>query len=145
MRTRSLAFLPLAFPDKRVLAVDVAFGIVFTMNLLAAAPPTTELGAVFPVGGAAGVAGSVLMLGILGAIFVFLARRRRAAWTLKRTLPMPPLGRGDGRVTAVTSSDQAGAAGLAGNRGSGGSPGSSSPRSSGSRCSGSSSSSSSNG
>ena len=94
-----LAFLPLAFPDKRVLAVDVAFGILYTMNLLAAAPPTAEIGAMFPVGGTLGVAGSVLMLGVLGSIFLFLReaeprrgrpRGRRAEAGRDPTPPEPP-------------------------------------------------------
>jgi hypothetical protein len=74
-----LAFLPLAFPDKRVLAVDVAFGILYTMNLLAAAPPTAGIGAMFPVGGTLGLTGSILMLGVLAAIFLFLREEVRTA------------------------------------------------------------------
>jgi hypothetical protein len=99
-----LAFLPLAFPDKRVLAVDVAFGILYTMNLLAAAPPTTEIGAMFPVGGALGVAGSVLMLGVLGSIFLFLSEEARGS--------RREAGRGEaGRGEAGREPDAAGAAG----------------------------------
>ena len=117
-----LAFLPLAFPDRRVLAVDVAFGILYTMNLLAAAPPTAEIGAMFPVGGALGVAGSVLMLGVLGVDLPVPPRggprgpRARPAANPTPSNPpgrRPPRRRRGRRMTAVTSTDRTGLAGLA--------------------------------
>jgi dolichyl-phosphate-mannose-protein mannosyltransferase len=74
-----LAFLPLAFPDRRILALDVAFGLVFTLNLVAAAPPTAELGRMFPADGAASVIYSLLMLAILAGIFLFLREEARGA------------------------------------------------------------------
>jgi len=74
-----LAFLPLAFPDRRALALSIAFGVVFTLNLLAAAPPTPEIGAALPVGGPLGIAGSIAMLAILGLCGGMLALERRAA------------------------------------------------------------------
>ena len=39
-----------------------AFGIVFTLNLLAAVPPTPEIGALLPVGGVLGLTGSIVMV-----------------------------------------------------------------------------------
>jgi hypothetical protein len=68
----ALAFLVLAFPDRRAAWLALAFGVVFTLNLLAAIPPTTEIGSALPVAGPLGVAGSVAMLAILGATFVLL-------------------------------------------------------------------------
>ena len=68
-----LAFLPLAFPDRRVLGLAIAFGIVFTLNLLAAVPPTPEIGALLPVGGVLGVVGSVAMLAVVAATIWLLA------------------------------------------------------------------------
>ena len=70
----ALAFLPLAFPARRALALTAAFGVTFTLNLLAAIPPTPQIGAALPVGGLLGVAGSVAMLAILAATLVLLHR-----------------------------------------------------------------------
>jgi hypothetical protein len=68
----ALAFLVLALPDRRAVWLAVAFGIVFTLNLLAAVPPTPEIGEALPVSGPLGIAGSVGMLAILGATFAIL-------------------------------------------------------------------------
>jgi polyferredoxin len=68
----ALAFLVLAFPDRRAAWLALAFGIVLTLNLLAAVPPTTEIGAALPVSGALGIAGSIAMLAILVATLVIL-------------------------------------------------------------------------
>ena len=67
-----LAFLVLAFPDRRAAWLALAFGVVFTLNLLAAIPPTIEIGAALPVSGPLGVAGSIAMLAILGATLIIL-------------------------------------------------------------------------
>ena len=63
----ALAFLVLAFPDRRAGWLALAFGAVFTLNLLAAAPPTPAIGTVLTVSGPLGIAGSIAMLAILGA------------------------------------------------------------------------------
>jgi Gpi18-like mannosyltransferase len=60
----ALVFLLLLIDDRRVRALSVAFGVVFTLNLLAAIPPTPEIGDVLPVFGPLGVAGSVAMIAI---------------------------------------------------------------------------------
>jgi hypothetical protein len=86
-----LAFLPLAFPDRRALALAVVFGVVFTLNLLAAIPPTPAIGAALPVGGILGVAGSLAMLAILVVIFVLL--REEATRSRERVTLMPDLTR----------------------------------------------------
>jgi Gpi18-like mannosyltransferase len=67
-----LAFLPLAFPDRRVLWLSIAFGVVFTLNLLAAAPPTPEIGQAIPISGPLGILGAIAMLAILGVTLVLL-------------------------------------------------------------------------
>jgi Gpi18-like mannosyltransferase len=59
-----LAFLPLAFPDRRAAWLAAAFGIVFTLNLLAAVPPTPGIAAALPVSGPLGIVGSIAMTGI---------------------------------------------------------------------------------
>ena len=68
----ALAFLVLAFPDRRAAWLALAFGVAFTLNLLAAIPPTPEIGAALPVAGPLGVAGSIAMLAILGGTVVVL-------------------------------------------------------------------------
>ena len=68
----ALAFLVLAFPDRRAAWLALVFGIVFTLNLLAAIPPTAGIGSLLPVAGPLGVLGSMAMLAILGATFVIL-------------------------------------------------------------------------
>ncbi len=68
----ALAFLVLAFPDRRAAWLALAFGVVFTLNLLAAIPPTPEIGRLLPVAGPLGVAGSITMLAILAAAIVIL-------------------------------------------------------------------------
>ena len=78
----ALAFLPLAFPDRRALALSISFGVVFTLDLLAAVPPTPAIGAAVPLGGALGVAGSLAMLAILGI---------EAAHATERPIRMPDL------------------------------------------------------
>jgi dolichyl-phosphate-mannose-protein mannosyltransferase len=81
----ALAFFVLAFPDRRAAWLAVVFGVVFTLNLLAAVPPTPEIGAVLPVSGPLGIAGSVAMLAIAGvAIAILRAEPSRD--------PSPPLG-----------------------------------------------------
>ncbi len=47
----ALIFLMLLIPEPRIRWLAIAFGIVFTLNLLAAAPPTPEIGAALPVAG----------------------------------------------------------------------------------------------
>jgi hypothetical protein len=74
-----LAFLVLAFPDRRAAWLALAFGAVFTLNLLAAAPPTPAIGTVLPVSGPLGIAGSIAMLAILGATLAVLRAESEAS------------------------------------------------------------------
>ena len=60
----ALAFLLVLFPDRRAVALWAALGIAYTLNLVAAVPPTPEVGAVFPVDGWLGIAGSMAMTAI---------------------------------------------------------------------------------
>jgi hypothetical protein len=70
----AVVFLAVLLPDRRVLALWLAFGVVFALNLLAAAPPTGELGALLPIGGWLGIIGSVLMTAATGAVGWLLLR-----------------------------------------------------------------------
>ena len=75
----------------------MAFGVVFTLNLLAAIPPTPEIGRLLPVAGPLGIAGSVAMLAILVAVFVILRGEAVASAGLRATSedPAQPMGEGD--------------------------------------------------
>jgi dolichyl-phosphate-mannose-protein mannosyltransferase len=74
----TLVFLAVLLPDRRVLALWLAFGVVFTLNLLAAVPPTPAVGAALPVFGVLGIAGSVAMTVLAASLFWLLLRERPA-------------------------------------------------------------------
>ena len=57
----ALVFLVLLLPDRRILALWLAFSVVFTVNLLVAVPPTTLIERAVPVFGPLGVLGSIAM------------------------------------------------------------------------------------
>jgi Gpi18-like mannosyltransferase len=69
----ALVFLMLLITDPRLRVLSVAFGVVFTLNLLAAIPPTPEIGRLLPIAGALGVIGSLAMLAITYAVLRLLA------------------------------------------------------------------------
>lgn len=69
----ALIFLALLIEERRVLWLGLAFSVVFTLNLLAAIPPTPEIGAWLPVAGVLGVAGSIAFLVITAAAWRMLA------------------------------------------------------------------------
>ena len=71
----AVVFLMLLIPEPRVRWLGLAFGVVFTLNLVAAVPATPELGALVPVSGAVGVVGSIAIV-ILMARTVGLLRAR---------------------------------------------------------------------
>jgi len=75
----ALAFLPLALPGRRILALAATFGAVITLNLLSAIPPSPAFEAALPINGALGVVGSIAMLAILVATLVLLRREAVAA------------------------------------------------------------------
>ncbi len=70
----ALVFLMLLIPEARVRWLGIAFGVVFTLNLLAAVPPTPRIAELLPAGGWLGIVGSVAMLAIAAAT-VWLMRR----------------------------------------------------------------------
>ncbi len=68
----ALVFLMLLIPEARVRWLGIAFGVVFTLNLLAAVPPTPQIAAWLPVDGWLGIVGSVAMLAITAACVVLV-------------------------------------------------------------------------
>jgi hypothetical protein len=83
----ALVFLALLVVESRARWLDLAFGVVFTLNLLAAIPPTPEIGAALPVTGVLGVAGSIAMLAI-----TYAAVRLTAAAPIGRAAAPAPRG-----------------------------------------------------
>jgi Gpi18-like mannosyltransferase len=71
----ALVFLVLAFPSRAAALLALAFGVVFTLNLFAAIPPTGDIDALLDVDGPLGIAGSVAMLAVLAAVALQLRPR----------------------------------------------------------------------
>ena len=63
----------LLIPEARVRWLGLAFGVVFTLNLVAAIPATKELGQLLPVWGPLGLLGSVAMV-LIAATAVALVK-----------------------------------------------------------------------
>jgi hypothetical protein len=70
----AVIFLALLLPEARARWVWLAFSGVFTINLLAAVPPSVEIGRLVPIGGALGVVGSLVTLAVTAATLVLLLR-----------------------------------------------------------------------
>jgi Gpi18-like mannosyltransferase len=70
----ALVFLMLLIPEARIRWLGLAFGVVFTLNLVAAIPATEELGRLLPIGGLLGLAGSIAMIVITVATLYELQR-----------------------------------------------------------------------
>jgi Gpi18-like mannosyltransferase len=60
----ALVFLVLLIPERRILALWLVLGVVTTLNLLAAIPPSAQIGVLLPISGPLGVAGSLAMIAI---------------------------------------------------------------------------------
>lgn len=60
----ALVFLMLLIPEARIRWLGLVFGVVFTLNLVAAIPATSELGRLLPIWSPIGIAGSVVMVAL---------------------------------------------------------------------------------
>jgi Gpi18-like mannosyltransferase len=60
----AIGFLMFLVPERRVRWLGVAFGVVFTLNLLSAVPPAPWIGAILPSTGPITVVGAIAMLAI---------------------------------------------------------------------------------
>jgi hypothetical protein len=63
-----LAFLLLAVTDRGLRWAGIVFGVVFTLNLLAAVPPTGEIGTLLPAEGPLAIVGSLVILGLTATL-----------------------------------------------------------------------------
>lgn len=60
----ALIFLLLLIPERRIAWLYVAFGVVFTLDLLSAAPPSPIFRTLLPFGGVVSVVGAIAMIAI---------------------------------------------------------------------------------
>jgi Gpi18-like mannosyltransferase len=72
----AVVFLMLLIPDLRLRWIGIVFGVVFTLNQVAAVPPTPDFERILHVSGLLGVVGSIVMLGITAVVYWMLAHRR---------------------------------------------------------------------
>ncbi len=73
----ALVFLAMLIPERRILAIWIVFGVAFTLNLLAAVPPSPQIGELLTVQGPLGIAGSVAMLAVTLAALLALVTAPR--------------------------------------------------------------------
>jgi Gpi18-like mannosyltransferase len=117
----ALIFLAPLIPDRRILATWLALTAVMTLNVVAAVPPTTEIGSAVPINGALGLAGSLAMIGLTAVVLWLLATEqtvpRAADGEYERTMATtdparassiraanePPPGRPGGSPTSMAS------------------------------------------
>ncbi len=96
----ALVFLALLLPEPRTRLLWAAFGIVFTLNLFAAVPPSSDIAALLPVQGPLGIAGSLVMLGVtIGVLWALLSAPSADSEAEVEVSPMPgadPRGAGGG-------------------------------------------------
>ncbi|HSS35618.1 MAG TPA: hypothetical protein VLR93_05035 [Patescibacteria group bacterium] len=78
----ALIFLAPLIPDRRILLTWLGLTLVMTINVVAAVPPTAEIGAALPIGGALGIAGSLATIGLTAVVLWLLVEegRRPAGW-----------------------------------------------------------------
>ena len=60
----ALIFLLQVIPERRIAWLYLAFGVVFTLDLLSAAPPAPIFAELLPFGGIVSIIGSFVMIGI---------------------------------------------------------------------------------
>ena len=82
----ALAFLALGVADPGLRWATLGFAVAFMANLLAAVPPTPEIGSLLPVAGLLGIAGSLLMLIVTGLLMWWLVRQSQDHRTTERPL-----------------------------------------------------------
>jgi hypothetical protein len=74
----ALVFLLLLLPEPRMRWLNLALGFVFTLNVLAAVPPTPEIEAVLRAPRWIGVLSAIAMLVLTGIVYAMVRRRSRA-------------------------------------------------------------------
>jgi hypothetical protein len=90
----AIVFLAPLIRDRRVLLVWLGLGIVITINLFAAAPPTAEIASALPIFGALGVIGSLAVIALTVGTLVLLTGdgARRQAEVVRPPLDLASTG-----------------------------------------------------
>ena len=70
----ALMFLMLLIPEARMRWLGAVLGVVFTLNLIAATPATSELGQLLPAWGPLGLVASVVMVALVVILLLELRR-----------------------------------------------------------------------
>jgi ALG6, ALG8 glycosyltransferase family len=86
----ALLFLLLLIPERRILALYLVFGVVYTVNLLSAAPPTDWIKALLPFGGLYTIVGSILTIGIAGLTILWMREPPEAETTPDHRVAVAP-------------------------------------------------------
>jgi Gpi18-like mannosyltransferase len=76
----AIIFIVLLLPEVRIRWLWLALSVAFTLNLLAAIPPTPEIGELLPVAGPLGIAGSITFI-VLTVVTLAEMRRNRSGST----------------------------------------------------------------
>jgi hypothetical protein len=71
----ALIFLLLLIPERRIAWLYLAFSVVFTLDLLSAAPPTPTIRALLPFGGTVSIVGSLAMIAITFLTLTWMTSR----------------------------------------------------------------------
>ena len=71
----ALIFLLLLIPERRIAWLYLAFGVVFTLDLLSAAPPAPAFAEWLPFGGVVSIIGSFVMIGITFLVLTWMTSR----------------------------------------------------------------------
>jgi Gpi18-like mannosyltransferase len=85
----ALVFLAVMLPERRVVGLWLALGVVLTVNLLAAIPPTEVIARVLPVSGPHAVLGSTAMVTLALAVILLLFSEHRVS-LVRRTAAHAP-------------------------------------------------------
>jgi hypothetical protein len=70
----AVVFLALVVTDRRSLVTWLVLAAAVSLNLIAAAPPSAEIGRLLPIGGALGVIGTVAIVAAFAVALVRLLR-----------------------------------------------------------------------
>jgi hypothetical protein len=75
----AIIFLLLLIPERRIQWLCLALGVVFTLNLVSAVPPTPTFRVWFPYPGVHSLVGAVAMIVITGLTVLWMTSRREGA------------------------------------------------------------------
>ena len=86
----ALLFLLLLVPERRILALYLVFGVVYTLDLLSAAPPTDWIHQLLPFGGLYSIVGSVVTIAVAALTMVWMREPPEAETTPDHRVAVAP-------------------------------------------------------